>query len=513
MGLYRAVVPARRRVFAATAGAMLIMLSSASRAVTASDPCERLRSTTLANAATVTDAHEVSAGSAPFFASRPFCRVQVTITPTSDSDIKAEVWLPLRDWNQKLQAVGNGDAGGVISYAAMGEALRRGFATSSTDTGHVGNTMAFALDHRDKYVDFGYRAVHEMTVSAKSLVQAFYGTAPAHSYWNGCSQGGRQGITEAIRYPTDFDAIIAGAPALAQMQLHAWRLALHTFVHRSSLSYIPPVKYPAIHRAALNACDTLDGVRDGVISMPSRCHFDPAVIECTNGADDSTCLTAAQVETAQGMYAPIVDPVTRVVVSPALLQPGSELGWGRLAGPEPLANAVEPFRYVVFRDPTWNWRSFRLSTDLPQALRSDEGIVNRTDPNLQTFFDAGGKLLLYHGWTDPQVPPMATVDYFHAVLNATGQSRRGTSIELYMQPGVNHCWGGDGPDMFDAVGAMDEWMLSRRAPRSITAAHISEYGVDRTRPLCPYPQVAHYTGQGSIDQAENFYCTADDRPQ
>ena len=157
------------------------------------------------------------------------------------------------------------------------------------------------------------------------------------------------------------------------------------------------------------------------------------------------------------------------VVSPALLQPGSELGWGRLAGPEPLPNAVEPFKYVVFKNAEWDWRAFRLSTDLPRALRVDDGIINRTDPNLQPFFDAGGKLLMYHGWSDPQVPPLATIAYFNAVLKATSESRRGTAIELYMQPGVNHCWGGDGPDTFDAVGALDQWMRSGRAPARITA--------------------------------------------
>ena len=215
----------------------------------------------------------------------------MTIAPTADSDIKVEVWLPISGWNGKFQAVGNGDAAGVISYDAMIEAVRRGYATSSTDTGHVGNTMAFALGHRDKYVDFGYRAVHEMTINAKAIVEAFYGTAPVHSYWNGCSQGGRQGITEAIRYPADFDAIIAGAPAITYMQLHALRLALNRFVHRSGDSYIPPEKYPLIHRAALNACDALDGVTDGLIANPSTCRFDPAVLECRNG-DDRSCLTA-----------------------------------------------------------------------------------------------------------------------------------------------------------------------------------------------------------------------------
>jgi len=500
----------RRRVCSAVACAALVALFITSREVTAAGTCERLRGLTLADAGKVTDARAVSPNTAPFFAARAFCRVFVTIAPTADSDIKVEVWLPAAGWNQKFQAVGNGDAAGVISYDAMLEAIRRGYATSSTDTGHVGNTMAFALGHRDKYIDFGYRAVHEMTVNAKAIVEAFYGTAPVHSYWNGCSQGGRQGITEAIRYPRDFDAIIAGAPAIAHMQLHAVRLALNEFVHRSSDSYIPPEKYPAIHRAALNACDALDGVDDGVIATPSRCRFDPAILECRNG-DTPSCLTAAQVETARGMYAPIVNPATGRVVSAALLQPGSELGWGRLAGPEPLPNAIEPFKYVVFKNAGWDWRAFRLATDLPQALRVDEGIINRTDPNLQTFFDGGGKLLMYHGWSDPQVPPLATIAYFNAVLKATSDSRRGTAIELYMQPGVNHCWGGDGPDLFDPVGALDQWMRSGRAPARITASHASDNGVDRTRPLCPYPQVAQYTGHGSIDQAENFRCTSDVR--
>lgn len=508
----RSVVAAvRRRVFSAAAGATLVALFGASRAVTATGTCERLRGLILADDATITDARAVAPNAAPFFVPHAFCRVFLTIAPTADSDIKAEVWLPLRGWNQKLQAVGNGDAAGAISYDAMAEAIRRGYATSSTDTGHVGNTMAFALGHHDKYVDFGYRAVHEMTVKAKAVVEAFYGTAPVHSYWNGCSQGGRQGITEAIRYPADFDAIIAGAPAIAHMQLHAVRLALNRFVHRASDSYIPPEKYPVIHAAALNACDALDGIDDGLIANPSTCRFDPGILECRNG-DDRSCLTAAQVETARGMYAPIVDPATAQVSSAALLQPGSELGWGRLAGPEPLINAVEPFKYVVFKNAGWDWRAFRLSTDLPQALRADEGIINRTDPNLQTFFNGGGKLLMYHGWSDPQVPPLATIAYFDAVLKATSESRRGTAIELYMQPGVNHCWGGDGPDTFDAIGALDQWMRSGHAPARVTASHTSETGAYRTRPLCPYPQVAQYTGHGSIDHAENFRCTTDVPP-
>src|SRR5262245_28755607 len=506
----RTLVPSRRRVCAVFSGALLFTLIARPRQADAAAACDSLRGLTLP-AATITDAREVAANTAPYFAQRAFCRVLVTLTPTPDSDIKAEVWLPTSGWNQKLQAVGNGDAAGVISYDAMIEAVRRGYATSSTDTGHVGNTLAFALGHREKYVDFGYRAVHEMTVKAKAIVEAFYGTAATHSYWNGCSQGGRQGITEAIRYPRDYDAIIAGAPAISHMHLHAARLALNMFVHRSGDSYIPPAKYPAIHRAAVRACDALDGTADGLIAAPSACRFDPVVIECAGGDDEPSCLTAPQVETARGMYGPITDPASGKVVTSPLLLPGSELGWARLAGAEPLVNAVEPFKYVVFENARWDWRKFRLSTDLPRALRADEGIIDRADPNLEPFFDAGGRLLLYHGWSDPQVPALATIAYFNAVLKSTDETRRGTSIELYMQPGVNHCWGGDGPDAFDPIGAVEQWVRTGRAPTRITA-FTSSAAVDRTRPLCPYPQVATYTGSGSMDRAENFRCTTEAAP-
>jgi feruloyl esterase len=491
----------------ATGGGILLALLSAPVRVFAAQSCENLAGLAMP-AAKIARTEIVPAGAAPFNAPLAFCRVQLTMTPTSDSDIKAEVWLPVAGWNGKFQAVGNGDAAGVISYAAMTEALRRGYATSSTDTGHVGNSMEFALGHREKYVDFGYRSLHEMTLKAKAIIHEFYGTLPRRSYWNGCSQGGRQGITEAGRYPSDYDAIIAGAAAIDYMQLHAARMALNAFVHRSADSYIPPEKYPAIHRAALTACDAVDGVTDGLIADPTRCRFDPRVLECKT-ADGPSCLTPAQVETARGMYAPIKDPSTGRVVSPALLEPGSELGWARLAGPEPLRNAVEPFKYVVFNDPKWDWHLFSLASDLPRALQADSSVINFTDPDLKRFFDHGGKLLMYHGWADPQVTPLNSVTYFNEVLHTAGESSRGKSIQLYMEPGMNHCRGGEGPDTFDAVGELEQWVQTGNAPARIIASHSTESVVDRTRPLCPYPQVATYKGTGSIDAAENFRCEAE----
>jgi feruloyl esterase len=494
-------------VLLAVAAMLPVILLAAPVRVVAAGSCENLAGLQMP-ATSITRTEVVPAGATPFNTPRSFCRVLVTMRPTSDSDIKVEVWLPIDGWNGRFQAVGNGDAAGVISYAAMTDAVSRGYATSSTDTGHVGNSMEFALGHREKYVDFGYRSLHEMTRRAKAIIQAFYGRLPQRSYWNGCSQGGRQGITEAARYPSDYDAIIAGAAALEYMQLHAARMALNVFVHRSADSYIPPEKYPAIHRAALNACDALDGVKDGLIEDPARCRFDPRILECKSG-DGPTCLTPAQVETARGMYAPIREPSTGTVVSPPLLQPGSELGWARLAGPEPLRNALEPFKYVVFNDPKWDWHAFRLGTDLPRAFQADNGVINFTDPDLEPFFDRGGKLLMYHGWADPQVTPLSSIRYFTDVLETVGPSTRGKSIQLYMEPGVNHCGGGEGPDTFDVVRALEQWVETGNAPARIIASHSTESVVDRTRPLCPYPQIATYKGIGSIDSARNFRCEAD----
>jgi feruloyl esterase len=500
---YRAAQASGAALLAAIAAVVLTAVASASGAPPRS--CASLASIQMA-AARVTGAEVVRAGAQAFGASRTFCRVTVTIAPTPESDIHVEVWLPVEGWNGKFQAVGNGDAAGVFSYAEMAAAVGRGYATSSTDTGHVGNSMAFALGHREKYVDFGYRSLHQMTVKAKAIITAYYGAPPRLSYWNGCSQGGRQGLTEAARFPADYDAVIAGAPPTHYMRLHAARVALNVFVHRSSDSYIPPAKYPAIHRAALAACDARDGITDGLIGNPARCRFDPAVLVCRPGTDRPSCLTPAQVETARGMYAPIKDTNGRLV-TPPLLEPGSELEWARLAGPEPLRNAVEPFKYVVFDDPKWDWHAFRLSADLPRALQADQGIIEFTDPNLAPFFARGGKLLMYHGWADPQVTPLGTIRYFNAVLASVGERRRGTSIALYMEPGVSHCSGGDGPDTFDPLDVVDQWQRSGHAPARIVASHSTGHGVDRTMPLCPYPEVAKYTGHGSIDDAKNFRCS------
>ena len=488
-------------------------------AAAAASTCESLASLKLPNT-TITLAQTVGTGSfappagrqgrgAAIYAELPsFCRVAATLAPSSDSDIKVEVWLPLSRWNGKFQAVGNGGWAGTISYPALAQAVAAGYATASTDTGHTGNNGSFALGHPEKLIDFGYRAVHEMTVQAKAVVSAYYGTSPTLSFWNGCSLGGRQGITEAQRYPADFDAIVAGAPAVNAIYLHAARVAINQIVHRSPDSYIPPDKYPAIHEAALTACDALDGVKDGVIDTPARCKFDPKVLACT-GADGPTCLTAAQVETARALYAPVKDPKSGAVVFPRLLEPGSELGWATLAGPEPVGTALDAFKYVVFADANWDWRSFSLSTDLSRGVRQDAGTMNAGDADLRPFFSRGGKLLMYHGWADQQVAASNSVEFFGKVATAAGRNAVGKSIELYMVPGMGHCAGGAGTDTFEKMAAIESWVKTGRAPESILAAHRTSGVADRTRPLCPFGKVARWKGTGSTDDAMNFTCAAE----
>src|SRR4249920_1290991 len=280
--------------------------------------CDSLAALALKDA-TVTAAQLVPAGQFPAPAGRQnagsganpykdlpeFCRVAATLKPTSDSDIKVEVWLPATGWNGKFQAVGNGGWAGTISYSAMAEAVRAGYASASTDTGHVGGRGTFALDHPEKLVDFAWRSEHEMTVKAKTVIQAFYGSAPKLSYWNGCSTGGRQGLKEAQKFPDDYDAIIAGAPA-NRTAISLW---IADAVLKDPASYIPPSKYPMIHQAALAACDMHDGLKDGLIDDPTKCAFDPTVLVC-KGADGPACLTAPQAKAAKQIYSPAVNPRT-----------------------------------------------------------------------------------------------------------------------------------------------------------------------------------------------------------
>jgi feruloyl esterase len=497
---------------------LLAVILAAAPAFAAS--CESLASLALPDT-TITSAQAVAAGAftlparpggkgdaSQAFKDLPaFCRVEATLKPSSDSEIKVEVWLPSSGWNGKFQSVGNGGWAGVISYAALGEGIRRGYATASTDTGHTGANGQFALGHPEKLIDFAYRSEHEMTVKGKALTEAFYGNAPKHSYWNGCSTGGRQGLKEATRFPNDFDGIIAGAPANPRTHLAVQAIWLAHATLKDPASYIPKEKYPLIHKAVLDACDAMDGVKDGVLDDPTRCRFDPKVLEC-KGADGPACLTTPQVEAARKIYSPAKNPRTGEEIFPGFV-PGTELGWAlKTGGPEPELNAFDHLKYVVFRDPHWDWRTFDFDKDVALADQIDNGTVNVNEANLKPFL-GHGKLLMYHGFADPNVTPLTTIKYYKSVVDTLGGTKKTMdSMRLFMAPGMGHCRGGDGPDTFDVVSAMEQWVEKGKAPEQLIATHKTNGVADRTRPLCPYPQVARYKGSGSTDDAANFTCKA-----
>ena len=463
-------------------------------------PCESLASLALPDT-TITSAQVVSSNKdLP-----PYCRIAATLKPSADSDIKIEVWMPASGWNGRFQAVGNGGWSGAIVTNALAAGVQRGFATASTDTGHEGSSARFALDHPEKLVDYGYRAVHEMTLKSKAIIAAYYGKGARISYWNGCSAGGKQGLKEAQRYPDDFDAIIAGAPANNWTGRAAHALWIAQAVHGNEASYIPPSKYALVHSAVLDACDARDGVKDGIVDDPTRCQFDPAALAC-KGGDNASCLTAPQVEAARRIYSGVANPRTKEQIFPGL-EPGSELGWAVMAGPQAFAIAQEYFKYVVFKDPSWDYRTLNFDGDVAQAEKVDDGTINAMDPNLKPFFGHGGKLLQYHGWNDWQIAPLNSVNYYKTVLDTLGGAAKvKDSYRLFMVPGMGHCGGSDGTGSFDMLTAMEQWVENGKAPEQIIAARVKDGVVDRTRPLCPYPQVAVYKGSGSTDDAANFAC-------
>jgi feruloyl esterase len=491
--------------------------------------CESLASLSLPNA-TITIAQAIPAGSftTPFnqtLINLPaFCRVAATLRPSSDSNVKIEVWLPAPPapgsgappasaqgsgaarpgWNGKLLAVGNGGWAGSIPFPALANALRRGYAGTATDTGHEGMGGNFALGHPERLIDYAYRSEHEMTVTAKAIVNEFYGIGPSHSYWNGCSTGGRQALVEATRYPGDFDGIIAGAAANPKTQLDAWRMWMAQVAMKDQADRILKSQYPLIHRAVLNQCDAIDGVKDGLIEDPTKCHFDPRAIICKatdNLLDEASCLTPQQAKSVRALLGPVKTPKGKEIFPG--YSPGSELEWGLLlGGPDPYSVPLDQYRYIVFNDPKWDWRTFELERDLAAAEKAGAGTLSAVSSDLSDFAKRGGKLLMYHGWSDQDVPPLASVNFYSSIQPKSAQE----SVRLFMVPGMNHCTGGEGPNTFDVVGPLEQWVEHQKAPSRILATHSTDGKVDRTRPLCAYPQTAHYKGSGNINDAENFVC-------
>ena len=487
---------------------MLVLAFAAALAQQTS--CESLKALPLAKA-TITAAESIAAGPepggrGPTLPLPAHCRVAITLTPSPDSHIEMELLLPADGWNGNFLALGNGGWAGNIDRNAMAAGLRRGYAAASNDTGHKGGSAAFALGHPEKVIDFGYRAMHEMAVQSKAVIQAYYRRAPRLSYYQGCSTGGRQGLMEAQRYPEDFDGIVAGAPVYNQIHLNESQVALQVGMLREPSRLVPASKVTLFANAVMAACDEIDGVKDGIVSEPRRCHFDPTVLACKAG-DAPDCLTTAQVASAKGVWMPVTLK-SGATVYPGH-SPGFESGW-RIPTPGAAINPLfaDMPRYIGRQDANWDVMQFDLDTDLTLAVKN-AGFIEASDPDLARFKARGGKLLLYHGWADPGPAPENTINYYSTVVSKLGGQAQDDWMRLFLLPGVGQCGGGVGPDQADFLGALERWRDAGVAPAQITATRATGRGATpMSRPLCPFPQVARYKGTGNTNEASSFACTA-----
>lgn len=448
------------------------------------------------------------------------CKVVAVLKPTSDSLINMELWLPPANaWNGKFEAVGNGGwAGSIQGLSAQGggtppmvNALRAGYATAGNDTGHEGGNGQFTLGHPEKVTDFAYRAMHEMTVQSKALIKAFYDQGPRLSYYNGCSTGGRQGLMSAQRYPDDFDAILAGAPANDHLYLHAGDMARMIDIFKDPEGLIPQAKQTMLANAVMKACDALDGVTDSIITNPMACKFDPAVLQCKAG-DAADCLTSKQVTTAKRLYAPAKTSKGELIF-PGYAY-GGETGYNVMRGapgpgvdiatnPVPGDLQLGTYRYLAHQDANWDWKTFNIDTDTALAKKMG-GQIDAVDTDMSKFKARGGKLLLYHGWADPAIQPEHTVNYYNSVLAKMGKDQSNW-MALFMVPGMGHCSGGAGPNQIDWMTALENWREKGQTPTSIIGK--GKVGdAPMSRPLCPHPQVATYKGSGDTNDAANFMC-------
>lgn len=495
----------------------------------------KIAQTSITLAQTVTASTFLPPGPAPnrgilsIYRSLPaFCRVSGVIIPTEDSHIEFEVWLPSAGWNGKYMGVGNPGFAGSIFYASppalngpgLANALLAGYAVSGTDTGHKGGTFdaRWALDHPEKIVDYGYRAIHETAERSKAMINAFYGEAPKHSYFDSCSNGGREALMEAQRFPSDYDGIIAGAPANSLTHTVAAFIKNMQATEADPASYLSAAKLPALESATLAACDALDGLRDGVIDDPRKCHFDPSTLLC-QGPESNLCLTLPQVAALRKIYAPARGSAGEQLY-PGYV-PGAEAsgGWAAwITGSAPgkgsqYVFAMQAAAFMFFQNPQWDFRSYDTGRDTKIVDEKLAQTLNATDADLKPFSTRGGKLIIYHGWSDPAVAPTNSVEYYQSVVNSMGRKAAESFARLYMVPAMQHCGGGPGPNSFAGpmLGALERWVEQGAAPHELIAVKYKVDGdssthVERTRPLCPYPEVARYKGKGSIDDAANFRC-------
>jgi feruloyl esterase len=515
----------------------IVAVSLMSQTVFAQQSCESLKDLKLSRTS-VTSAAMVPAG--PFSATDgpggaantptttvpAHCEVKGVIRPSRDSEIKFAVWLPATGWNGKYVQEGNGGWAGNIPYRSMIDPLSRGYAAAATDDGHEGGLgAAWAIGHPEKLIDFGHRAVHETSVQAKAIIRALYGRDPTLSYFAGCSDGGREALMEAQRYPEDFNGILAGAPANNWSHLFTGFVWNEHALLNSPGSNIPPAKLPAIQKAVLAACDSQDGLKDGLLENPQTCVFDPAVLVC-KGNESSDCLTSQQVEALKKVYAGPKNSRTGKQIFPGY-PPGGEAvpgTWAAWITPANAANAIQfnfgntYYGQAVFEDPKWDFRRLNFDTDVQIGDDKVGSILNSTSPDLRSYRAEGGKLIQYHGWGDAAISAINSVDYYTSVQTFLSKfpdprSAAAGSVSdfyrLFMVPGMGHCGGGAGPNSFDAFSAMETWVEKGVAPAQIvgTGPVSGDPSKKMTRPLCPYPSVARYKGTGDPNDAANFSCT------
>jgi len=472
-----------------------------------------------------------------------FCRVTGSIKPTSDSNIQFEIWMPMSGWNGKFKGNGNGGFAGSIVYSEMAPDLIRGYSSASTDTGHTGGDGSFALGHPQKIVDFGYRAHHELAMKGEAITQAFYGKTPNYAYFQGCSGGGAEAQMESQRFPDDYDGIIIGDPA--NYWTHHY-VGAHQWIAEALYFNSPNTDFPASADAILGAgtnaaCDANDGLADGIITDPRDCHFNPVKLLCKAGQDPSTCLNATEVDVVQKLYAGPQSLTYRGYYFG--LEPGAEAtNWpGLISSASPYGGihgtlGFPFFKYFVYDDPNWDFHTFQWTpanlhfVDDKQILPNEtlSTALNAINPDLKPLQHRGSKLIHYHGFNDPDISPLNSIYYYISVVaNQTGhyglQSRSLGSHQaleqtqdfyrLFLVPGMSHCGGGAGPSTFDALTSLEQWVEKGVAPEQIIATQYNNndpsQGVERTRPLCPYPEISAYKGAGNPNDAANFKCVDD----
>jgi hypothetical protein len=443
------------------------------------------------------------------------CKVLGAAHPTPDSDIRFEVMIPSQ-WNGRYLQVGNGGFAGVIPERAMMAPLAQGYAVAGTDDGHedtVNTDASWALGHPEKVIDFGYRAIKETTDAAKAIITANKGTQPRYSYFQGCSDGGREALMEAQRYPDDFNGIIAGDPANHWTRLLAGAAFGYQALTATPDSFLSLDKLKLVEAAAVKQC----GNAYGVIEDPQACRFDPDRLHCKAG-DAPTCLTAAQIAALRKIYDGPKNPRTgeRLIAGFSPGGEGEDNGWGRwITGTTPDGKDALIYKFasnffgnIVFADPNYDLKRLNFDSDIAATDARFGPIFNSYSPDLSAFRAHGGKLIQYHGWADPAIPALDSVNYWRLVQKTMGNTAN--FYRLFMAPGMLHCGGGPGPNSLSVLPAIAAWVEENKAPETILATKYKNNdgtgGTVRTRPLCVYPARAQWDGKGNKTKAESFRC-------